>query len=297
MTRTQIDSDTTEVAAMRTSVAKLILISLIVYFIGISDSFHMQRIMTVQSSLNSGLAHQPGFFNFRFGVRNGRSMLRCDGTIGVSPIVEIPSNTASRQNTADNSTAILDQAISRCRQSISRNASNEEPWYFLGLLLLQRGGNEAEALDALLRAAALRPDREETWLRIAALHEAAGRSGLAAPAYMAALRADPNSWRSLTGLGALLERSGDASAAAALQAYTRAAALAPAAAVGAHAGAVRLLRRAGRAEDARAAAARFLEAFPDRSVALCAMGECLQVRVRLSLPTFWPAYTRTCACV
>lgn len=193
-----------------------------------------------------------------------------------------PANQSRFQETVEDvnpedAISILDRAIARCRESISRNASNEEPWYFLGVLILQRGGSEAEALDALLRAAALRPDREDTWLRVAALHEAAGRAGLAAPAYMAALRADPSSWRALTGLGALLERGGDGSAAAALQAYARAAELAPAQADRAHAGAVRLLRLAGRAEAARAAADRFLAARPDLAAALCAMGECLQV--------------------
>jgi tetratricopeptide (TPR) repeat protein len=195
--------------------------------------------------------------------------------------VKTESEAPASMKNAESSEDLIRQAIVRCRQAIASNTSNEEPLYYLGVLLLQCGGEEAEALDAFLRAAVLRPDREDTWLRIAGLHEAAGRPGFAAPAYLSALRAAPNSWRALTGLGALLERGGgDGGDAAALQAYARAAELAPAAAEPAHVGAVRLLRRAGRAEDARAAAARYLAAAPDSAAALCAVGACLQAPSR-----------------
>ena len=68
-------------------------------------------------------------------------------------------------------------------------------------------GDDMSALDNFIRALELGPGREETWLHMGQIHEALNRPFLAMPAYLGAVRANPNSVAGYTCLGQLLEQS------------------------------------------------------------------------------------------
>lgn len=117
--------------------------------------------------------------------------------------------------------ALFDRSIEHFRRAADLGIGSSETWFYLGVLLADRGGDYDAALAALDRAIELEPVSDAAWARRGRTLLALGRGADARAAFDRALAIDEENAVARHGMAAVAAASGDAEGA--IAAYAQAA--------------------------------------------------------------------------